>query len=121
MIEDDGQSINLVPILERKRQMFHLNNGVVEYIGPALCKTDAMVALQKMIVEGIFIYFFAKFNKSHEFKIKYPFYSKSEPIRTVMVTVTGQQSINYALQFYFDVMKDVFHFDSETCMLTLTK
>merc|ERR1712223_1519034 len=82
MIEDGGKSINLVPILERKRKHFNLNNGVVEYIGPPLSKREAITALEEMIVEGIFIYFFAKFSKNHDFKIKYPFYSKSEPIRT---------------------------------------
>ena len=114
-------SLDLMPILHRDRDRFRIVGDTVKYIGPPLSKTEAVALSNVGIVEGMFIYFFAKFNKSHEFLIKYPFYSKSEPIRTVLVTVTGQKSVNYALQFFFDVMKEVFAFNQATDVLKLTK
>ena len=126
MVEEDkngGKSINLIPILSRDRNKFRImdDDDIVEYTGPPMSKTEALSMNHKAIVEGIFIYFFAKFNKSLEFKIKYPFYNKSEPIRTVLITVTGQKSVNYALQVYFDAMKEVFLFNQESGILRLTK
>lgn len=115
--KNGDKSINLIPILSRDKKKFRILDDVVEYVGPYLNPDEALVMNNKAIVEGIFIYFFAKFNKTSEFRIKYPFYNKSEPIRTVLVTVTGQKSVNYALQLYFDVMKEIFLFDQETSML----
>ena len=115
--ENGDKSINLIPILSRDKKKFRIVDDVVEYTGPYLNPAEALLMNNKAIVEGIFIYFFAKFNKTSEFRIKYPFYNKSEPIRTVLVTVTGQKSVNYALQVYFDAMKEVFLFDQETSML----
>ncbi len=48
-------------------------------------------------------------------------FQKSEPIRTVLITLTGQKSINKGLEFYFDLMKEAFKFDTNTYELSLTK
>jgi len=113
--------LDILPILHRYKQRFRVVGRIVEYIGRPMTKTEAVVLSNKGIVEGIFIYFFAKFNKSNEFLIRYPFYAKSEPIRTVLITVTGQRSVNYALHFYFDMMKKVFAFNQATDVLKLAK
>jgi hypothetical protein len=58
---------------------------------------EAKLELKKILLEGVFIYFFAKFSHSMNFAIKYSYYLKSEPIRLVALTILFLQIAPLAL------------------------
>ena len=61
--------------------------------------------LKEILVEGLFVYFFAKFCHGPRFKIKLAFYQRSEPIKSTLLVVTGAKDIQEAIYKYFQASK----------------
>ena len=49
-----------------------------------------------------------------------PSLQKSEPIKTILLTLTGQKNVNVAIEVYFDIMSDAFNLTKRS-MLRLRK
>ena len=91
----------------------------VKYVGPFMTKKEAEVELQFIIIQGIFIYFLAKFCHGPVFKIKMEYYKTAEPIHTLLTCVLDQHSVFGSLRSYFVLMNEVFKFDSHNDELRL--
>lgn len=76
-----------------------------------LSKDLARQKLKEILVEGLFVYFFAKFCHGPKFKIKVSFYQRSEPIKSALMAVTGDKDVQDAIQTFFDVYRDIFCYD----------
>ena len=86
-----------------------------------MSKELARQKLKEILVEGLFVYFFAKFCHGPKFKIKVSFYQRSEPIKSALIAVTGKQDVQEAIQTFFDVYRDVFCYDSESGDLVMRR
>ena len=75
-------------ILLTDTNLFRIDNNHVYYIN-TLASDKARMKLKKILLEGCFIYFFAKFSHGSHFAIKNSYYMKSDPIRSALITVTG--------------------------------
>jgi len=84
----------------------------IKYVGPFMTKKRAKEELQYIIVEGIFIYFLAKFCHGPVFKIKMEYYRTAEPIHTLLTSVLDKHSVFGSLRNYFIMMDEVFKFNS---------
>jgi len=97
-------------IIENAPGLFKLEGDEIEYLSQK-SKDEARNRLNELIVEGLFLYFLARFTHGAIFQIKYSYYAKSEPIKSILLGLTGQLSVNVAIQYYFNMMKDIFVFD----------
>lgn len=120
---------DVVSILERRPDLFTLSAGMADSSGDSdktvkyrnqLSRSKALAELRNNLVEGLFIYFFAKFCHGRRFKIKVSYYQKSEPVRSVLMLVTGQSDIANALRMFFGIFNGVFVFDKDSSDLSLT-
>ena len=92
-------------------EKFRVEGNSIYYLGK-LSKELAAQKLRESLVEGLFVYFFAKFCHGPTFRIKVSFYQRSEPIRTAITVVTGQNDVPEAIHTFFDFFKEIFVYDS---------
>lgn len=102
----------------QRSELFSFREGQVFY-NSALPRAKASEKLCRILVEGLFIYFFAKFCHGPMFKIKYSYYQRSEPIKSTLMTLTGQSNVVDAISAYFDLFRQIFIFQSDLCELRL--
>ncbi len=86
--------INMKAILQDAR--FVVKGDTVEYVAQDGLDdpSDAKDALKKLLVEGLFIYFFAKFSHGPVFKIKYTYYA----VRSIFI---NSIPTSYDIQTHF--------------------
>jgi len=89
----------------------------LDCLSPALAKQK----LKEILVEGVFVYFFAKFCHGPTFKIKMSFYQRSEPVKSCLLAITGADDVTDAIHTYFNWYSDIFCFDYVTGDLTMTR
>lgn len=106
-------------ILLTDTNLFRIDNNHVYYIN-TLASDKARMKLKKILLEGCFIYFFAKFSHGSHFAIKNSYYMKSDPIRSALITVTGLTDVVQALKAFFAYFKQIFVFNEKNCELRLT-
>ena len=82
-------------------------------------KSEALSTLHSLLVEGLFIYFFAKFCHHPIFKIKYSYYQRSEPIRTSLLLVTEETNVERAIMSYFRALCGAFKYNETNHELSL--
>jgi hypothetical protein len=80
---------------------------------------DARRKLKEILLEGLFIYFFAKFNHVPTFHIRNSYYLKSEPIRSTLMTVMGLTDVIQSLKSFFNFFSEVFVFKDKKSELRL--
>ena len=73
----DCKSFAIVDLFLRNPKRYKLNakKDMVTYVGDRLEPAEAIDALEDYLVEGTFIYFFAKFGQDAQYKIKYQYYA----------------------------------------------
>jgi hypothetical protein len=62
----------------------YLTLSQVIYVS-TICVEKARKKMKRILLEGVFIYFFAKFSHCSFFSIKYSYYLKSEPVRYLLL------------------------------------
>lgn len=105
-------------LLLSEKNMFNIDTNHVHYMN-TLPSDKARLKLKRILLEGVLIYFFAKFSHGQYFSIKYSYYMKSEPIKSALLTVTGLDDVVQALKVFFAFFKDVFIFNEKTSELRL--
>lgn len=113
------RSFNLAAILVQSNQLFRLEGQKI-IIKRIMSKSEAKTKLHHLLVEGLFIYFFAKFAHGPMFNIKIAFYERSEPIHSVLKIMTGHSDMAAALLYYFKTLSDIFVYEPKRGELTLT-
>ncbi len=73
-----------------------------------MTKEEAKQRLKELLVEGLFIYFFAKFTHVQRLKILVSYYEKAEPIRTALWLATGHSDMAEAIKRYFACYEGAF-------------
>ncbi|XP_059094490.1 uncharacterized protein LOC131889411 [Tigriopus californicus] len=116
---NNKRSFNLAAILIQSTHLFQLEDQRV-MIKRIMDKNEAKIKLHHLLVEGLFIYFFAKFAHGPMFNIKIAFYERSEPIHSVLKIMTGHSDMAAALLHYFKSLSDIFVYEPKRGELTLT-
>ncbi len=127
------KTLDIRPILERRPDLFRVGFDKVNYVWPCPDVSAGMFATQEerkaaaerrlrlLLVEGVFIYFFAKFCHGPRFPIKVSFYQRSEPVRSVLQLVTGEADVAEAIGAFFDTFNQIFVFDRKVCVILNTR
>ncbi|XP_040563242.1 uncharacterized protein [Lepeophtheirus salmonis] len=112
---------DLESLLSARSDLFLVSKEKVRYVDSSLHKDESRNNLSFILVEGLFLYFLAKFYHQVEFPLRLSYYRRSEPVKSSLLYATGCKNIKAALFTYFKLYPDVFHVNPETSLLKLRR
>lgn len=116
--QSQEDNFNLRAIL-RDDVRFRIEKSQVIY-RETMPRDAAARKLKWILLEGLFVYFLAKFSHGPTFPIKNSYYVRSEPIRSALQTVMGVTDIVFALRGFFRSFQQIFVFNEKKSELKLT-
>lgn len=118
--QPDKKYFDVQRILKRNEELFRITRDKkVKYLH-RVRKSEAVGILRNILVEGLFLYFLAKFCHGAEFAIKISYYERSEPIRSSLIYATGSRKMSTAIRAYFDCYSEIFSLSEDLSLLRMT-